>query len=83
MQIGTRLDAMAYTEEESSDSAARSEYSFTQVRRSDIGLPGNKAYLSEGYASSTPSWITSNLLPTRYICFSLKFELIHSLHKEL
>ncbi|KAK1396035.1 Pesticidal crystal cry8Ba [Heracleum sosnowskyi] len=45
-----------YTEEESSDSAASSEFSST-VRRSDIGLPGSKAYLSEGYASSVPSWI--------------------------
>lgn len=45
-----------YTEEESSDSAASSEFSST-VRRSDIGLPGSKASLSEGYASSVPSWI--------------------------
>lgn len=46
-----------YTEEESSDSACSSEFSSTQVPRSDKGLPGSKAYLSEGYASSVPSWI--------------------------
>ncbi|KAL1817630.1 hypothetical protein ACET3Z_020204 [Daucus carota] len=46
-----------YTEEESSDSACSSEFSSTQVPRSDKELPGSKAYLSEGYASSVPSWI--------------------------
>ncbi|KAM1203766.1 hypothetical protein ACFX13_020079 [Malus domestica] len=45
-----------YTEDESSDSAASSEFSTSQAGGSiKSGLPHNKAYASEGYASSAPS----------------------------
>lgn len=48
-----------FTEDESSDSAASSEFSSTQVGRSTGSLPGKKAYASEGYASSVPSWVNT------------------------
>jgi hypothetical protein len=45
-----------FTEDESSDSAASSEFSSTQVGSSINGtLPKNRAYMSAGYASSVPS----------------------------
>ncbi|VVA16266.1 PREDICTED: ZEAMMB73_Zm00001d018133 [Prunus dulcis] len=45
-----------YTEDESSDSAASSEYSTSQAGGSiNSGVPRNRAYVSEGYASSVPS----------------------------
>ncbi|KAM1014194.1 hypothetical protein EV1_043720 [Malus domestica] len=45
-----------YTEDESSDSAASSEFSTSQAGGSiKSGLSHNKAYASEGYASSAPS----------------------------
>ncbi|KAK7301122.1 hypothetical protein RJT34_11983 [Clitoria ternatea] len=45
-----------FTEDDSSDSAASSEFSTTQVGGSINGnLPRSRAYVSEGYASSVPS----------------------------
>lgn len=45
-----------FTEDESSDSAASSEFSTTQVGSSINGtLPKRRAYMSAGYASSVPS----------------------------
>lgn len=45
-----------FTEDDSSDSAASSEFSTTQVGGSINGaLPRSRTYLSEGYASSVPS----------------------------
>ncbi|KAK9270559.1 hypothetical protein L1049_026140 [Liquidambar formosana] len=44
-----------YTEEESSDSAASSEFSSTQVGSNNGAMPRTKAYVSEGYTSSAPS----------------------------
>lgn len=44
-----------YTEDESSDSAASSEFSTTQVGSINGAMPRAKAYVSEGYASSVPS----------------------------
>jgi len=45
-----------FTEDDSSDSAASSEFSTTQVGGSINGaLPRGRTYLSEGYASSVPS----------------------------
>lgn len=44
-----------YTEDESSDSAASSEFSSTQVASNSGTVPPNKAYASEGYTSSVPS----------------------------
>ena len=45
-----------FTEDESDDSAASSEFSTTQVGGSLNGaLPRTRAYVSEGYASSVPS----------------------------
>ncbi|KAG6699142.1 hypothetical protein I3842_08G055200 [Carya illinoinensis] len=44
-----------YTEDESSDSAASSEFSTTQVGSINGAVPHSRAYVSEGYASSVPS----------------------------
>lgn len=44
-----------YTEESSSDSAASSEFSTTQVGSINGAVPRAGAYVSEGYASSVPS----------------------------
>ncbi|KAI4307474.1 hypothetical protein L6164_030656 [Bauhinia variegata] len=44
-----------YTEDESSDSAASSEFSTTQVASVNVTVPKTKAYVSEGHASSVPS----------------------------
>lgn len=46
-----------YTEDESSDSAASSEFSTSQAGGGSInsGVPPNRAYVSEGYASSVAS----------------------------
>jgi len=44
-----------YTEDESSDSAASSEFSTTQVGSINGAVPRARAYVSEGYASSVPS----------------------------
>ncbi|KAF5456023.1 hypothetical protein F2P56_025539 [Juglans regia] len=44
-----------YTEDESSDSAASSEFSTTQVGSINGAVPHTRAYVSEGYTSSVPS----------------------------
>ncbi|XP_041021346.1 uncharacterized protein LOC121262803 isoform X2 [Juglans microcarpa x Juglans regia] len=44
-----------YTEDESSDSAASSEFSTTQVGSVNGAVPHTRAYVSEGYASSVAS----------------------------
>ncbi|KAG2692482.1 hypothetical protein I3760_08G055700 [Carya illinoinensis] len=44
-----------YSEDESSDSAASSEFSTTQVGSINGAVPHSRAYVSEGYASSVPS----------------------------
>ena len=44
-----------YTEDESSDSAASSEFSSTQVGSINGAVPRGRAYVSGGYASSVPS----------------------------
>ncbi|XP_030934042.1 uncharacterized protein LOC115959685 isoform X1 [Quercus lobata] len=44
-----------YTEDESSDSAASSEFSSTQVGSINGAVPQGRAYVSGGYASSVPS----------------------------
>lgn len=44
-----------YTEDESSDSAASSEFSSTQVGSINGAVPRGRAYVSGGYASSAPS----------------------------
>ncbi|KAG2698798.1 hypothetical protein I3760_07G165000 [Carya illinoinensis] len=43
-----------YTEDESSDSAASSEFSTTQVGSINGAVPHTRAYVSEGYTSSVP-----------------------------
>lgn len=48
-----------YTEDESSDSAASSEFSSTQVRSNNGAGPRARACASEGYASSVPSRINA------------------------
>lgn len=51
-----------FTEDDSSDSAASSEFSTTQVGGSINGtLPRSRAYMSEGYASSVPSRTRMNV----------------------
>ncbi|XP_021912220.1 uncharacterized protein LOC110825972 [Carica papaya] len=47
-----------YTEDESSDSAASSEFSTTQIGSINGAVPRSRAYNSEGYASSVPSRVT-------------------------
>lgn len=44
-----------FTEDDSSDSAASSEFSTTQVGSINGNLPKSRAYVSEGYASSVAS----------------------------
>lgn len=44
-----------FTEDDSSDSAASSEFSTTQVGSVNGTVPRTRAYVSEGYASSVPS----------------------------
>lgn len=44
-----------FTEDDSSDSAASSEFSSTQVGSINGTLPRSRAYVSEGYTSSVPS----------------------------
>lgn len=48
-----------FTEDESSDSAASSEFSTTQVGSINGGLPRRGSYASEGYTSSVPSWVNA------------------------
>ncbi|TMW99778.1 hypothetical protein EJD97_001966 [Solanum chilense] len=49
------IGSSVYTEEESSDSAASSEFSSTQVGTNNRTVPRSTNYASEGYASSIPS----------------------------
>ncbi|OIT28396.1 PREDICTED: uncharacterized protein LOC109212700 [Nicotiana attenuata] len=49
------IGSSVYTEEESSDSAASSEFSSTQVGTNNGTVPRSTNYASEGYASSIPS----------------------------
>lgn len=51
------IGSNGYTEDESSDSAASSEFSSTQVGSNKGAGPRARAYASEGYASSVPSRI--------------------------
>lgn len=62
-----------YTEEDSSDSAASSEFSTTQVGGSINGaIPRNRASMaSEGYSSSLPSRINVENAPKVYISLKL------------
>ncbi|KAL2584785.1 hypothetical protein AAZV13_14G148900 [Glycine max] len=56
MRGATNVRQSGFTEDDSSDSAASSEFSTTQVGGSINGaLPRGRTYLSEGYASSVPS----------------------------
>ncbi|XP_020235185.1 uncharacterized protein LOC109815018 [Cajanus cajan] len=56
MRGASNVRQSGFTEDDSSDSAASSEFSTTQVGGSINGaLPRSRAYLSEGYASSVPS----------------------------
>ncbi|KAF8023348.1 hypothetical protein BT93_F0754 [Corymbia citriodora subsp. variegata] len=48
-----------YTEDESDDSAASSEFSTTQVGSINGTIPRSRAYGSEGYASSVPSRVNT------------------------
>lgn len=56
-----------YTEDESSDSAASSEFSTTQVGSINGAVPHSRAYVSEGYASSVPSRVNVESA-TRKVC---------------
>lgn len=56
-----------FTEDESSDSAASSEFSTTQVGSINGGLPRRGSYASEGYTSSVPSWINAGN-STKKVC---------------
>lgn len=49
-----------YTEDESSDSAASSEFSTTQVGSINGAIPQSRAYASEGYTSSAPSRVNTS-----------------------
>lgn len=51
------LGKNGYTEDESSDSAASSEFSTTQVGSINGAVPHTRAYVLEGYTSSVPSRI--------------------------
>lgn len=56
MRGAANVRQSGFTEDDSSDSAASSEFSTTQVGGSINGaLPRGRTYLSEGYASSVPS----------------------------
>ncbi|KAI5654995.1 hypothetical protein M9H77_32182 [Catharanthus roseus] len=48
-----------YTEDESSDSAASSEFSTTQVGSTNGTIPPARTYVPEGYASGVPSRLNS------------------------
>ena len=58
-----------FTEDESSDSAASSEFSTTQVGSINGGLPRRGSYASEGYASSVPSWVNAGSA-TKKVCYA-------------
>ncbi|GLT79898.1 hypothetical protein SLA2020_513670 [Shorea laevis] len=49
-----------YVEDESSDSAASSEFSTTQVGSISGRMSRSRTYVSEGYNSSVPSWVNGN-----------------------
>ncbi|KAI6687867.1 hypothetical protein NL676_024695 [Syzygium grande] len=49
-----------YSEDESSDSAASSEFSTTQVGSINGAIPQSRAYASEGYTSSAPSRVNTS-----------------------
>ncbi|KAJ1416369.1 hypothetical protein SESBI_17325 [Sesbania bispinosa] len=56
MRAAANVRQSGFTEDDSSDSAASSEFSTTHVGGSINGpLPRSRAYVSEGYASSVPS----------------------------
>lgn len=52
---GRYHSASGYTEDESSDSAASSEFSSTQVGSNNENVPRTRAHVPEGYTSSVPS----------------------------
>lgn len=65
------IGSSVYTEEESSDSAASSEFSSTQVGTNNGTVPRSTNYASEGYASSIPSRLnTGNKTQKVLICVS-------------
>lgn len=69
-----------YTEDESSDSAASSEFSTTQVGSINGTIPPAKNYTSEGCASSVPSRLnTENGKRTvcKQVLYLIKFEKCH------
>lgn len=53
------IGSIGYTEDESSDSAASSEFSSTQVESNNGAGPRARAYATDGYASSVPSRINA------------------------
>ncbi|KAK7385380.1 hypothetical protein VNO78_31097 [Psophocarpus tetragonolobus] len=57
MRGAANVRQSGFTEDDSSDSAASSEFSTTQVGSINGALPRSRTYLSEGYASSVPSRI--------------------------
>ncbi|KAG5543870.1 hypothetical protein RHGRI_016584 [Rhododendron griersonianum] len=57
-----------YTEDESSDSAASSEFSSTQVTSNNGAGPRARAYASEGHASSVPSRINAESAGVKDSC---------------
>lgn len=64
------IGSSVYTEEESSDSAASSEFSSTQVGTNNGTVPRSTNYASEGCVSSIPSKLnTGNKTQKVLICF--------------
>ncbi|KAI4388701.1 hypothetical protein MLD38_001006 [Melastoma candidum] len=59
------LGQSGYTEEESSDSAASSEFSSTQVGITNGAMPRARAFVSEGYASTVPSRMNKQAVPDK------------------
>ncbi|XP_027329204.1 uncharacterized protein LOC113845810 isoform X2 [Abrus precatorius] len=55
MRRAANVRQSGFTEDDSSDSAASSEFSTTQVGSINGTLPRSRAYMSEGYTSSVPS----------------------------
>ncbi|XP_058765498.1 uncharacterized protein LOC131638990 isoform X1 [Vicia villosa] len=55
IRVGSNDRQNGFTKYESSDSAASSEFSSTQVGSVNGTLPKSRAYMSAGYASSVPS----------------------------
>ncbi|TKY56317.1 hypothetical protein E2542_SST20760 [Spatholobus suberectus] len=55
MRGAANVRQSGFTEDDSSDSAASSEFSTTQVGSVNGALPRSRTYFSEGYASSVPS----------------------------